>query len=183
MPLERLLGYLEAVAGLLRSQPRCLSCRVPNHRSSQMAVPGVCGSRWRHLLQPLLSVLPLQMLSWLVIFFASGSPQAIGQRVTLSALRVTPSALRVTGWDPTCWGKMWDCKTSKMTQSPLAALNAFGLFAAGASGRARPRMCRAWRPPASRRRPPPRCSPIDRRRVGKDAGADHGTSPDCVLSS
>jgi len=53
----------------------------------------------------MLSVLPLQMLSWLVIFFASGSPQAIGQRVTLSALRVTPSALRVTGWDPTCWGK------------------------------------------------------------------------------
>jgi hypothetical protein len=27
-------------------------------------------------------------------------------------------------------GKMWDCKTSKMSQSPLAALNAFGLFAA-----------------------------------------------------
>ena len=26
---------------------------------------------------------------------------------------------------------MWDCKTSKMSQSPLAALNAFGLFAAG----------------------------------------------------
>jgi hypothetical protein len=25
---------------------------------------------------------------------------------------------------------MWDCKTSKMSQSPLAALNAFGLFAA-----------------------------------------------------
>jgi hypothetical protein len=43
----------------------------------------------------MLSVLPLQMLSWLVIFFASGSPQAIGQRVTLSALRVTLSALRV----------------------------------------------------------------------------------------
>jgi hypothetical protein len=46
----------------------------------------------------MLSVLPLQMLSWLVIFFASGSPQAIGQRVTLSALRVTLSALRVTAW-------------------------------------------------------------------------------------
>ena len=30
------------------------------------------------------------------------------------------------------WGKMWDCKTSKMSQSPLAAFNAFGLFAAGA---------------------------------------------------
>lgn len=26
---------------------------------------------------------------------------------------------------------MWDCKTSKMSQSPLAALNAFGLFARG----------------------------------------------------
>ena len=38
------------------------------------------------------------MLSWLVIFFASGSPQAIGQRVTLSALGVTLSALRVTAW-------------------------------------------------------------------------------------
>ena len=25
---------------------------------------------------------------------------------------------------------MWDCKTSKMSQSPHAALNAFGLFAA-----------------------------------------------------
>jgi len=25
---------------------------------------------------------------------------------------------------------MWDCKTSKMSQSPPAALNAFGLFAA-----------------------------------------------------
>jgi len=25
---------------------------------------------------------------------------------------------------------MWDCKTSKMSQSPLAALNAVGLFAA-----------------------------------------------------
>jgi len=89
MPLERLLRYLEAVAGLLRSQPRCLVCRVPNHRSFHIAVPGVCGSRWRHLPQPLLSVLPLQMSSWRVIFFASGSPQAIGQRVTLSALRVT----------------------------------------------------------------------------------------------
>jgi len=31
-------------------------------------------------------------------------------------------------------GKMWDCKTSKMPQSPYAALNAFGLFAAGAVG-------------------------------------------------
>jgi hypothetical protein len=32
-----------------------------------------------------------------------------------------------------CWvpGKMWDCKTSKMSQSPHAALNAFGLFAQG----------------------------------------------------
>ena len=29
------------------------------------------------------------------------------------------------------YGKMWDCKTSKMSQSPHAALNAFGLFAAG----------------------------------------------------
>ena len=28
---------------------------------------------------------------------------------------------------------MWDCKTSKMSQSPRAALNAFGLFAAGLS--------------------------------------------------
>jgi hypothetical protein len=33
------------------------------------------------------------------------------------------------------YGKMWDCKTSKMSQSPLAALNAFGLFAAGTCGR------------------------------------------------
>ena len=38
MPLERLLGYLEAVAGLLRSQPRCLGCRVPNHRSFWVSV-------------------------------------------------------------------------------------------------------------------------------------------------
>ena len=75
MPLERLLGYLEAVAGLLRSQPRCLSCRVPNHRSSQMAVPGVCGPRWRHLLQPLLSVLPLQKLREIVIFFRVRFPE------------------------------------------------------------------------------------------------------------
>ena len=29
---------------------------------------------------------------------------------------------------------MWDCKTSKMSQSPRAALNAFGLFAAEAKG-------------------------------------------------
>jgi len=29
---------------------------------------------------------------------------------------------------------MWDCKTSKMSQSPRAALNAFGLFAAGPIG-------------------------------------------------
>gem|GEM_PF-2153333 len=28
-------------------------------------------------------------------------------------------------------GKMWDCKTSKMSQSPLATLNTFGIFAAG----------------------------------------------------
>ena len=142
MPLERLLGYLEAVAGLLRSQPRCLSCRVPNHRSSQMAVPGVCGSRWRHLLQPLLSVLPLQMLSWLVIFFASGSPQAIGQRVTLSALRVTLSALRVTAWvrvGPNLLGQgivLADTKTARPSlrvfvpsSAVVPALNAFGLFA------------------------------------------------------
>ena len=31
-------------------------------------------------------------------------------------------------------GKMWDCKTSKMSQSPRAALNAFGLFASGLLG-------------------------------------------------
>jgi len=31
-------------------------------------------------------------------------------------------------------GKMWDCKTSKMSQSPHAALNAFGLFATGLLG-------------------------------------------------
>ena len=36
--------------------------------------------------------------------------------------------------DSTCWGKMWDCKTSKMSQSPHAALNAFGLFATGLLG-------------------------------------------------
>jgi len=33
---------------------------------------------------------------------------------------------------------MWDCKTSKMSQSPLAALNAFGLFAAGGHTRREP---------------------------------------------
>ena len=135
MPLERLLGYLEAVAGLLRSQPRCLSCRVPNHRSSQMAAPVVCGSRWRHLLQPLLSVLPLQMLSWLVIFFASGSPQAIGQRVTLSALRVT-AWVRV---GPNLLGQGIVLSANKTARpslrvlvpssSVVGALNAFGLFA------------------------------------------------------
>jgi len=31
-------------------------------------------------------------------------------------------------------GKMWDCKTSKMSQSPSAALNASGLFAAESRG-------------------------------------------------
>jgi hypothetical protein len=30
---------------------------------------------------------------------------------------------------------MWDCKTSKMSQSPHAALNAFGLFAVGLLGK------------------------------------------------
>lgn len=39
-------------------------------------------------------------------------------------------------------GKMWDCKTSKVSQFPLAALNAFGLFAARASGRAKPHPCK-----------------------------------------
>ena len=31
-------------------------------------------------------------------------------------------------------GKMWDCMTSKMSQSPLAALNTFGLFASEGDG-------------------------------------------------
>ena len=84
MPLERLLRYLEAVAGLLRSQPRCLGCRVPNHRSSQMAVPDVSAPRWHHSPQPLLSVLPLQKLREIVIFFACGSPKGIDSSVTFS---------------------------------------------------------------------------------------------------
>jgi len=50
-------------------------------------------------------------------------------------------------------------------QSPRAALNAFGLFAAGASGRARPHTCQGWRPPAFRRRSPLRSRAIYLRHV------------------
>ena len=64
-------------------------------------------------------------------------------------------------------------------QSPLAALNAFGLFAAGASGRARPHTCQGWRPPAFRRRSPLRSRAIYLRHV-ENAGADNGTSLDGV---
>lgn len=88
----------------------------------------------------MLSVLPLQMLSWLVIFFASGSPQAIGQRVTLSALRVT-AWVRV---GPDLLGQGIVLSANKTARpSPrvfvpsltvVPALNAFGLFAAGAPG-------------------------------------------------
>jgi hypothetical protein len=64
-------------------------------------------------------------------------------------------------------------------QSPLAALNAFGLFAAGASGRARPHTCQGWRPPAFRRRSPLRSRAIYLRHV-ENARADNGTSLDGV---
>ena len=57
-----------------------------------------CARRNAPIRPSLLSVLPLQMLSWLVTFLASSSPQGIDQGVTLSALRVTLSALRVTAW-------------------------------------------------------------------------------------
>ena len=83
----------------------------------------------------MLSVLPLQMLSWLVIFFASGSPQAIGKRVTLSALRVT-AWVRM---GPNLLGQgivLADTKTARPSLRVLVprsivqrALNAFGLFA------------------------------------------------------
>ena len=83
----------------------------------------------------LLSVLPPKKLSWLVIFFASGSPQAIGQRVTLGALRVTLSALRVTESDSIgqrgtalVGARCGIVRHRRCPQSPLAALNAFGLF-------------------------------------------------------
>jgi hypothetical protein len=67
-------------------------------------------------------------------------------------------------------------------QSPLAALNAFGLFAAGASRRARPHACRRWRPPACRRRSP-LCSTVICPRHVEKIGADNGTSLDGVLWS
>ena len=74
------------------------------------------------------------MLSWLVIFFASGSPQAIGQRVTLSALRVT-AWVRV---GPNLLGQGIILADTKTARSRLAdrvigrvghTINAFGLFA------------------------------------------------------
>ena len=88
----------------------------------------------------LFSVLPPKMLSWLVIIFASGSPQATGQRVTLSALRVT-AWVRV---GPNLLGQGIVLSANKTARpSPrvfvpssvvVPALNAFGLFAAGAPG-------------------------------------------------
>ena len=83
------------------------------------------------------------MLSWLVIFFASSSPQGIDQGVTLSALRVTLSALRVTAWvrvGPNLLGQgivLSANKTASASREHLLrsrsalddALNAVGLFA------------------------------------------------------
>ena len=78
------------------------------------------------------------MLSWLVIFFASGSSQAIGQRVTLSALRVT-AWVRV---GPNLLGQgivLADTKTPRPSlgifvpsSTVVGTLNAFGLFARAA---------------------------------------------------
>jgi hypothetical protein len=64
-------------------------------------------------------------------------------------------------------------------QSPLAALNAFGLFAAGASGRAKSHRRQGWRPPACRRRSPLRSRAICPRHV-ENAEANNGTSLDGV---
>jgi hypothetical protein len=68
---------------------------------------------------------------------------------------------------------MWDCKTSKMSQSPRAALNAFGLFAAGAPGRAKAHMFAWWRPPLFRRRSPLRFTAIYEKGF-ENAGPDCG---------
>ena len=86
----------------------------------------------------------------------------------------------MTGRDPTCWGKMWDCKTSKMSQSPHAALNAFGLFAAAAPGRARAHVFAGWRPPLFRRRSPLHVGATCVKRF-ESSRADCGTSLDGVL--
>ena len=42
---------------------------------------------------------------------------------------ISVGCVRLPRRTPHVPGKMWDCKTSKMSQSPRAALNAFGLFA------------------------------------------------------
>jgi hypothetical protein len=76
---------------------------------------------------------------------------------------------------------MWDCKTSKMSQSPRAALNAFGLFAAEAPGRARAHVSAGWRPPLFRRRSPLHFSATYLNRFEDGGGADCGTSLDGVL--
>jgi hypothetical protein len=66
--------------------------------------------------------------------------------------------------------------------SPHAPLNAFGLFAAVASRRARPHACQRWQPPACRRRSP-LCSTVICLRHVEKVGADNGTGLDGVLWS
>ncbi len=67
-----------------------------------------------------------------------------------------------------------------MSQSPRAALNALGLFAAEAPGRARAHVSAGWRPPLFRRRSPIHFSATYLNRF-EDGGADCGTSLDGVL--
>jgi hypothetical protein len=48
-------------------------------------------------------------------------------------------------------GKMWDCKTSKMSPIPACRAQRLRLIRGGASGRARPHRCQRWLPPSCSR--------------------------------
>jgi len=54
----------------------------------------------------------------------------LGPRSRGESSPISVGCVRLPRRAPRVPGKMWDCKTSKMSQSPRAALNAFGLFAA-----------------------------------------------------
>jgi len=66
---------------------------------------------------------------------------------------------------------MWDCKTSKMSQSPHAALNAFGLFAGGPERESKANTLAAWRP---KERPTARVLIAFRRRGASRRGYERG---------
>ena len=52
----------------------------------------------------------------------------LGPRSRGESSPISVGCVRLPRRAPRVPGKMWDCKTSKMSQSPRAALNAFGLF-------------------------------------------------------